>query len=287
MSEKRTRILILSDIHYCRDGWYGVTQEEKRTRLIADLEREYKRDPYDVLLLLGDYSLDHWFFSTKGTWLGEGRSDTRIFVGDCLASIAPEGCEVRMIAGNHEQYGHERWQEFTGFKRQDYLLCGDVLFLLLDTFGGDLDPTEHSDGTYTGADIGYIREKMAEFPDKKVILLAHSFGMVKESDEFKQLLASEERILCLFCGHNHTSRINTTGEDAGNKPLIYTGNYSYSGEKNFIRCLPGWRELILTDTGLTSKYCVPAHTYKMGAVTFTNEYAEQDEIGISFEEADA
>ena len=283
MSEnKRIRVIIMSDIHYCADGFYGVDQKEKCERLCTDLEREYKNDAYSALLLLGDYSLDHWAWNTKGTYLTRGVSDTKTFREDCLDRMAPEGVARKMIAGNHEQYGEELWEKITGFCRKDYLVCGPVLFVLLDTFGGDLDPSEHSDGTYVGADVEYITELMARYPDKKVILCAHWFDMEKESEEFRALLSCEERIVCMFCGHNHISRIASSGESAGNKPIIYTGNYSYSGEKNPVRCLSGYREVIITDEGISSKYIVPSHTYTMEKMRFTTEYAEQDAIEVHF-----
>ena len=277
----RIRVILMSDIHYC-NNWYGVTPEIKREMLCADLEREYEQDPYEALLLLGDYSLDHWAWNTKGSYLTQGVSDTKRFVDDCLPRMAPRGVDIRMIAGNHEQYGEALWQDFTGFKRSDHLVCGSVLFVLLDTFGGDLDPIVHSDGTYIGANVEDIRALMARYPNKKVILCAHWFDMGKEGEAFRSLLSTEERILCLFCGHNHLSRIVSTGEDCGNKPIIYTGHYSYSGEKNPMHCLNGYRELLITEDGIASKYIVPSHTYTMKAVKFTTEYAEQDPVEIKF-----
>ena len=123
---------------------------------------------------------------------------------------------------------------------------------------------------------------MSRYPDKKVVLCAHWFDMEKESEEFRTLLSQEERIVCLFCGHNHISRVASTGAECGNKPLVYTGHYSYSGEGNPIHCLNGYREVLITDTGITSKYIVPSHTYTMGNVKFTTEYAQQDDVEISF-----
>jgi hypothetical protein len=87
---------------------------------------------------------------------------------------------------------------------------------------------------------------------------------------------------CTDCGHNHLSRIASTGEACGNKPIIYTGHYSYSGEGNPVHCLNGYREVLITEEGIASKYIVPSHTYTMKNVTFTTEYAEQDEIKIPF-----
>ena len=278
----RIRIILMSDIHYCNEGWYGFTQEVKCRVLCADLEQEYAKDPYTALLLLGDYSLDHWAWLTKGTYLTRGVSDANAFKEHCLSRMAPEGCQVRMIAGNHEQYGAALWEKLTGFRREDHLVCGSVLFVLLDTFGGDLDPVVHSDGTYIGANVEKIKELMAQYPDKKVILCAHWFDMSKESEEFRRLLAKEVRIVCLFCGHNHLSSIAYTEADCGNKPIIFTGHYSYSGEKNAVRCLNGYREVVITEEGISSKYIMPSHTYTMENVKFTTEYTEQDRIEIAF-----
>ncbi len=279
---KRIRLILMSDIHYCNE-WYGITPEMKREMLCTDLEREYEQYPYDAILLLGDYSLDHWAWNTKGSYLTQGISDTKRFVGHCLPRMAPRGVDVRMIAGNHEQYGEALWQDLTGFNRRDHLVCGSVLFILLDTFGGDLDPIEHSDGTYVGVNMADIRAIMLRYPDKKVILCAHWFDMEQESEEFRSFIAQEDRILCLFCGHNHLSKIISTGEKYGNKPIIYTGHYSYSGEKNPVHCLNGYREVLITEEGITSKYIVPSHTYTMRNVKFTTEYAEQDAIEIKFQ----
>ena len=279
---KRTRVILSSDIHHVGHSWYGVSAEQHMENLARELENEYKNDPYDALLLLGDYSLDHWAWNTKGSYLTKGVSNTKEFVDLCMKRIAPEGVEVRMIAGNHEQYGDALWYELTGYKRRDHLVLGDVLFILTDSFGGDLDPTEHSDGTFIGSDASEIKALMNEYPDKKVILCSHWFDMTRESEEFKLLLKNEDRILCLFCGHNHISRVGSTGEECGNKPILYTGNYSYSGEPNPIRCLQGYRELIVTDEGITSKYIVPANKFVVSCITLTTERAEQDQFELKF-----
>ncbi|MBO5783975.1 MAG: hypothetical protein J6R33_03290, partial [Clostridia bacterium] len=135
---------------------------------------------------------------------------------------------------------------------------------------------------YTGVNVADVRARMAQYPDKKVVLCAHWFDMEKESGEFCSLLANEERIVCLFCGHNHLSAILSTGEACGNKPIICCGHYSYSGEKNPLLCMGGYREVCISEKGLTSRYMMPPHTYRMKKVTFTTEYAQQDEIEIAF-----
>lgn len=279
---KRTRIILMSDIHYGCGEFFGRQKDEIAELLCSDLEAEYKKDPYEALLLLGDYSLDHWAWNTKGTYLTLGISNAKRFADRYLPRLAPTGVEVRMIAGNHEQYGEALWNELTGHRRREHIVIGDILFILCDTYGGDLDPTDHSDGTYIGVQMDDIHELMARYPDKKVILCAHWFDIDAESEEFRELLRREDRILCLFCGHNHLSRIANTGEANGSKPIIYTGHYSYSGEKNRILCLPGYRELIIGEDGISSKYIIQPHTYKIGEVRFTAEYAEQDPIEIKY-----
>ena len=122
----------------------------------------------------------------------------------------------------------------------------------------------------------------SRYPNKKVVLCAHWFDMAKESEEVKSFIANNDRILCLFCGHNHLSKVTTIGEEYNNKPIIYTGHYSYSGEKNPINCLNGYREVVVTKEGIKSKYIVPSHTYAINNAKFTNEYAEQDDIFIKF-----
>ena len=46
---------------------------------------------------------------------------------------------------------------------------GDILFILTDTIGGDLDPTVHSDGAYTEVRVDGIKALMEGCPDEKVI----------------------------------------------------------------------------------------------------------------------
>ncbi len=279
---KNTKVILISDIHYCCADYFGRPQEEAARMLCNDLAAEYEKEPYNVLLLLGDYSLDHWAWQKKGTYISQGVSNTKLFAERYLDKLAPKGVNVRMIAGNHEQYGEELWHELTGHQRRDHIVIGDVLFILIDTFGANLDPTEHSDGTYCGANVADIKELMAKYPDKKVILCAHWFDINAESEEFCTLLRNEKRIICLFCGHKHKSHIVSTGAENGNKPIIYTGHYSYSGESDSIRCLPGYRVLEIDRDGIASKYVVHPHTYKIGNVRFSNEYAEHDIFELKF-----
>ena len=82
------------------------------SNISAALERQVKSP--DAILFLGDYSLDHWAWNVKGSWLTEGKSYTKQFVETYLKELpAPHF----MLAGNHEQYGEELWKSITGFSR--------------------------------------------------------------------------------------------------------------------------------------------------------------------------
>lgn len=274
----RTRILIASDIHWCHLEWYGVSNEERMERFVRHVEEEYAKDPFEALLLLGDYSLDHWQWGIKGCWLTEGRSNTKLFADRVISKLKKLGVPMAAIGGNHEQYGNTLWKELTGFTRTDAVTVGEYLFVLVDTFGANLDPTEHSDGTYCGTDVAFVKDMMAKHPDKKVVLCAHHFEPSRESEELRALVREDDRVLCLFGGHVHRSKVVELGEEWGNKALLYTGNYSYNGGKQPPQeSMWGFRDLILTEGALTSRYITPANTIKVKEETIEHPYGYQDE----------
>ena len=279
---KKHKVILASDLHYNCANYFGRPFDEGMELLIKDLACEYSVSPYEALLLLGDYSLDFWCYKNYGSYLNLGISSTKLFVERYLDRLVPKNVEVKMIAGNHEQYGEKLFNEITGYNRRDHIVIGNILFILTDTFGLDLDPDFNSDGTYSGANVNDIKKLMSKYQGKKVIICAHHFDMEKESQEFLDLIKNEKSIVCLFSGHEHKSHIKTTGEQNGNKPIVFTGHYSYSGEPNNVRCLPGYRVLEFDDNGLTCKYVVHSHRYKIGDVYFTNEYTEQDVVEIKF-----
>ena len=49
-----SRIIITSDLHYCEPVWYAVTSEDRMGRMIRDLRAEYEKEPFDMMLMLGD-----------------------------------------------------------------------------------------------------------------------------------------------------------------------------------------------------------------------------------------
>ena len=99
----------------------------------------------------------------------------------------------------------------------------------------------------------------------------------------KQLLHLQKedpdgRIRALFCGHDHFSYIPFTEEEAGRKPILHTGHFSYSGDKDPCRFYRGWRELTVYDDGSwESLYRVPEQIIRYPGWTVRMEAHVQDE----------
>ena len=266
------RILLISDVHNCHKDWYGVTNSERMERFVRHLQEEYDRAPYEMILFLGDYSLDFWEWDELGCYVDHQESRTREFV-EAYARRLP--APWYMIAGNHEQYGEEKWREITGCSRQGAVTVGDWLFILLDSFGANLDPDFHSDGTFTPIDVPFIRAQMDKHPDRKVVLCSHHFDPRYETDEGKALI-QDPRIVCLFAGHVHLSRIM----DLCGKKLLWTGNYSYSSEEDPTGSMWGFREAILSENAIVSRYITPENSIVLDGREITVPYGTQDEIEI-------
>ena len=246
------RVLLISDVHYCQDEYGGIPRGEKAQRLIDQINAEYEKSPFEFIPFLGDYSLDHWAWNTKGTWLMHGKSYTGELIENYLSSLS---VPYYMIAGNHEQYGEENWKKITGFSRNFEVELGDYLFILWDSFGEELDPDFHSDGKYTAPDVKRIREIMDANPDKKIFLCSHYF-LPSNTEEEKELIR-DARIVCLFQGHTHSSKVITLPEEYGSKLLIQAGSWGGINDKSTERW--GVRELCIYEDKITSDYIVAEH----------------------------
>ncbi len=271
------RIIVASDIHDGHIDWYGVPTHERMARFVADMQAEYERAPYDMILFLGDYSLDHWAYDRGGSWLNDGVSRTAAFMHDVAAKLpAP----YYMIPGNHEQYGDAKWLEITGFHRQFSVVWQGILFLMLDTFGGNLDPTAHSDGTYTGMDCTFARAEMAKYPDLPVVLCSHFFNFHMEPRSEEQAVYNDPRVILLLAGHIHRSDILVTPQAGGRKPMLWTGNYSYSAMKPEIDSMWGYRDVWVDDNRLISNYIVSENDVTMDGAPVHIPHAIRDTIRI-------
>lgn len=246
------RILIITDIHNCHIDWYDTKNDDRMSVLCSALKEQYKSTPYDCILSLGDYSLDFWKWQIGGSYLWSPPVSRTTEFMEKYASRFP--AKAYFLAGNHEQYGNEKWQEITGNPREFAVVYGNYVFAMLDTFAGDLDPTENHDGVYTGINTEFLTAILKKHPDKKIVLCAHDIVPEKESNEAKSIICSENRILCAFTGHTHDSDIKITGNDMRNLPIIYCGNFSYSVSdkpKNW-----GYRILNLSDGNFSTEYIV-------------------------------
>ncbi len=269
----RQRLLLLSDLHYCQEEYGGISRDEKAQRLLDFIRAEHEKDPFEMILLLGDYSLDFWEWSTLGSWLTENVSYTKRFVDKYLSRLpAP----YYMLPGNHEQYGESRWKEITGFSRSSGFVFGDWLFILWDSFGANLDPTDHSDGTYTPPDTNRILSLMDAHPGKKAVLCSHFFR--PSFDPAEQALICDERVACLFQGHTHSASVITLPVEYGSKKLIQTGSWA-----NVIpggNSVWGMREVILETHRLTSRYIVPEQKLVFNGITYTVSARNENEAEI-------
>lgn len=273
------RILLASDIHLCHFDWFGVKAEDRVQKFIDDIKAEYEKQPFEALLLLGDYSLDHWKWQVKGSYIEKGISNTKRFVDEYLSQLKELPIEIRMIAGNHEQYGETLYHELTGYHREDIYVTGDWLFILMDTYKGGLDPTEHHDGVYTGADMEFINKQLKAYPDKRVIICSHYIEPWRDTEEFKALLR-EDRVVCLFAGHTHKSEIWYMEEEYGSKKTIFTGQYGDLNKKLMTESMWGFRELILGDSFAQSSYITPENTLTIDGERITHPYGKQESITI-------
>ena len=275
------RILFATDIHLCHLDFCNLDPRQRMEYFVNNIIKEYNDNPFEALILLGDYSLDHWVWSIKGSYIEQGLSNTEIFAKEYLSRIeaALPDVKIMMLAGNHEQYGEELWEKITGgYSRKDHLFINNWLFIGFDTFAGDLDPTEHSDGTYTDIDPEYALEIINKYPDANVVLCGHYFKWNDCTDEFKSIITLPN-VRFAVCGHNHRFDF-VIPDDVNEKRIFFAGDYSYTGEMPDSPFRPTWgyREFIIEDDHVISGYIMPETT--VGENHYPREYYSQTSIDI-------
>ncbi|MBQ9358478.1 MAG: metallophosphoesterase, partial [Abditibacteriota bacterium] len=224
-ANKDRKFILSSDIHNCHIDWYNVPTQTRMLYWVKAITMEQNKGKADALFLLGDFALDYWF---NGGSYNKGTSNVTVFFNKYVKAL-PNALPVYPIAGNHEQYTNEKWKEITGFDRQYTVNMGNCLFIMLDSFSGELGPDYDHDGKYVPFNVEYIKSMLAKYPAKYVFLCSHWFDKNLETPEFNDLVKNEPRIKALFNGHDHNYQVDTSVDAWGNKPVLHTGEFSYAG----------------------------------------------------------
>ena len=252
-NNSKYRVLFSSDIH-CNDlqTWYGVSNADRMQHWVNCVKAEHEKHPIDLLLLLGDFSLDHWMYG--GQWLKTGKSGTKEFFDSYLSQIGD--IPWAAVSGNHEQFSASMWKTITGGETECAVVLGDTVFLLFDTFSGELDPDHDHDGCYIPQDAKKVAALIERYSGKQIYLASHWFDADKESDEFCALVANTPEIKGIFSGHTHYCTVIDRPDRFGNKQILQTGNFSYTSQKETESTFWGFRDLILSQGAAVSEYIV-------------------------------
>ena len=269
-----TRILFCSDVHLCHFDWYGRSSEDRMDNMIRQMNEYHDEKPYEMVVFLGDYSLDHWKWQIKGSWLEKGINNTERFAKEYVSKLKVPSY---LMPGNHEQYGDEMWKKITGVPRQGYFTVGGYLVICCDNFAKELDPDYHHDGFYTVTDLDFVRKAMAEYPQLPVILCAHNFDQDKEPEEFYAFVKEEKRIVLLMCGHDHITEIYDMGEKADHVCVVYDGHYAAPGMKRSVQStMWGFCDAVLSDEGVDIRYVEPENDITVDGQPYHHTYREQN-----------
>lgn len=261
------RVLITSDVHHTGlQLWYGIGSNTRMQWWVNAINKEHQEEPFDLIIIAGDTSLDH--LADRGTYTTQKLSTTDDFVKRFVSQL-PEGVPVYILPGNHEQYNNAQWKEMTGNDRQFTVELKGNLFICLDNYNDNLEPYRNGDPSYTPTDTDYVKEQLQKYPDcKNVWLVAHMFEPAKETEEFKSIVKNEDRIKGLFAGHTHKCDVKKLDSSWGGKKIAETGNYSYtyytayppSDPTEFITKVQdsfwGFRELRISDEAAISNYII-------------------------------
>lgn len=249
----RLRILVTADVHYTyQEIWYGVHQDVRMQHWVDSIKEEHEKNPFDLIVVAGDTSLDHW--AAKGSWTKDKVSCTKQFI-DKYVSQLPKDVPVFVLPGNHEQYTNAEWKAITGNERQGSVVIGNNLFIMLDNFRetlGDKYGTHPDYGMYSApdspVDVDFVKEQMALYPEHDVWLIAHWFQMSIQPAEFGTILR-DTRVKGLFQGHSHVTTVTKLDGQYGSKSVATCGNFSYSGtqstKEELYNSFWGFRELII------------------------------------------
>lgn len=297
MKKPLYRFLLVSDMHYTSDitmeemkyisptvkpsaaagDAFGFTQREKIDKITEAVLAENEASPLDAVFVLGDLSIDDHDFRHLPNFC-------RRFKEECMDALP---CPSYAIPGNHDSYPDEMWSEIFGYSREFTVKFGNIAFIMLDTFNST--PAKTASGSpYTPANIEFLKKELASLNNEKIFLCAHHICDEKESEEFKQIVREDDRILGMFRGHTHLNKI-LTYEDLGNKPLVDIGGYAYMGKKIGDRYVFsifdkswawGYQIVEVYDREIKSYHVTPAITYHASNGVFDIPHSTSDECVI-------
>ena len=289
------RILLISDLHFSADispaeyekqhpgarasaasgPLLGFLPSERMEKMISVIEKEHETAPLDAVIIPGDLSIDDYPFRRLGiNWCEKFK--------DLYLPRFPAPTFV--IPGNHDSYPEEIWHGIFGKSRQFSAVLDGRLFLLADTYR---DPAKSASGSpYTPLDLAWAKREMEKHPGLPVFLVAHYFRPESESQDFLDFLTVNPRIVMLFMGHSHRFEVRRLPQEAGGKPLVDIGAFSYyttptHGVWDFDIFDPEWRWgyqiLELTASEAATYHVFPAVTYRAhnGIFTFEQETTER------------
>ena len=259
------RVLISSDQHFTyRNNWYNVTPEDRLQMWVDAVLEEHARRPFDLIILNGDYSLDYW--GSGGSVLKDGICTTEQFVDRYVSQIrdAMPDVPVFVLPGNHDAFKDDTWYEMTGNHRQETFKLGNNVFVMMDSYATNLEPsTEPSGGAkfLSPMDTEYLQEQINNYPGCNFYLVTHHFGFNNDDNaDFREVIAANDNIVALFQGHEHKTDVVDLGETYNNKKIFNTGNFSYTEVSNIYDCFWGFRDLLILKDKAHSRYIIANST---------------------------
>ena len=248
--EVQYRVCITGDVHYAiQKDWFGWSNEDRLQFWVDTILEEHKKEPFDLIIINGDTSLDYWV--TGGTMLTFGVSQTELFMNEYVSQL-PEGVPVVVLPGNHEQYSDVKWKLLTGNSRATTYVLGNNLFVMPDSFGDNLEPDYHSDGIENALDAQFIEKAMEKYPEHNVYIISHYIDEEKQSGKFWRL-CQNENVRGMFSGHTHAKSI-IFPKLASGKTIAQTGNFSHDDNIDVQDGSWGIRDLIITENHAVSRY---------------------------------
>ncbi len=248
--EVQYRVCITGDVHYAiQRDWFGWSNEDRLQFWVDTILEEHKKEPFDLIIINGDTSLDYWV--TGGTMLNFGVSQTELFMNEYVSQL-PEGVPVVVLPGNHEQYSDVKWKLLTGNSRATTYVLGNNLFVMPDSFGDNLEPDYHFDGIENALDAQFIEKAMEKYPEHNVYIISHHIDEEKQSGKFWRL-CQNENVRGMFSGHTHAKSI-IFPKLAPGKTIAQTGNFSHDDNIDVQDGSWGIRDLIITENHAVSRY---------------------------------